>query len=605
MVSVFVCALYGVAGVTGAIIACLLMWRRAECRTEARWRALCDHERAVGRHLCISTIESLAAALEAGDPYSSGNLDCVLRLVSALSRLLGLDPESSSALRAGALLHNIGRLGVPDHLLHKSDALTSEEHEKLRSHPVLGARILASIPFPWDVVPIVRHQAEHWDGRGYPDGIRGDDIPYGARILAVAVAFSTLLRSRPFRDPMSPSEALSDIQNRAGSQFDPNIVEAFLRVVTDLPMDDLEMSRPRLGIETNDGEHHFARAEEARSALNDIAAAQRETLALYALSQAVTGSLHLEEVCNTVVESAMSMVQCEACVLFLVEEDNEYLRAHAAVGVNSRHLLGSLARIGTYLTGRAFFRNEVSRASFMSEDLILRDVSDPWHTFRSTLVVPLTAHGEVIGTINLYRETADGFDADCQRAMRLLVTQAGRAIDGARRYDAVRETAYTDALTGLRNARFLREYLDRELNRASRDGTSLAILNVDLDNFKPVNDRFGHARGDQTLQEFADVLRSHVRNYDLAARYAGDEFVIVLVRSNQSAAETTAANLKAAMDRYSQRVIAREPDFPPLGISVGIAVYPDTGHDLQSLLCNSDAAMYADKSARKAVRPAA
>ena len=125
----------------------------------------------------------------------------------------------------------------------------------------------------------------------------------------------------------------------------------------------------------------------------------------------------------------------------------------------------------------------------------------------------------------------DAFGSDAQRAVKLLATQASRAVDGALRFDAVRETAFTDALTGLRNARFLREYLDRELNRASRDGSLLAVLNIDLDNFKLVNDRLGHARGDQTLQEVAEILRAHVRNYDLAARYAGDEFVVVLARS--------------------------------------------------------------------------
>lgn len=597
----------GVGVMAGAAVGAIFAWRASERRMLARLRSECDRERDAGTHLCISTIESLAVALEAGDPYNAGNLDCVLRTVSAMSRALALSAGDAAALRAAALLHNIGRLGVPEYLLHKSDALTADEQEKLRSHPVLGARILASVPFPWAVVPIVRHQAEHWDGRGYPDGLRGEAIPYGARILAVAAAYSALLRNRPFRAAFSPEDALAEIVHRSGTQFDARIVSTFLGVVGELRFDEAG-SGPGV---TNTGMAAANQAlplvaeREARLALEDIAAAQRETMALYTLSQAVTGSLHLEEVCDTVVESAMSIVPCAACVLFLPEDDNEYLRAHAAVGMNSRHLLGSLARVGAYLTGRAFFRGEMARASFLTDDLILRDVSDEWQTFRSTLIVPLMANGTVAGTLNLYSEASNSFDADAQRVMRLMATQAGRAIDGALRYDAVRQTAYTDALTGLKNARFLREYLERELNRASREGSSVAVLNIDMDNFKPVNDRFGHARGDQTLQEIADILRAHVRNYDLAARYAGDEFVLVLVRSKRAAAEATAAKVQAAVERYRQRQALRDPDFPQIGISVGIAIYPDGGRDMQSLLCSSDAAMYSDKHKRKGSRSAA
>ncbi len=593
-----------ISGAVGTGLGCLWIWRLAVRRSDARWRTACERERAAGAHLCNSTIESLAAALEAGDPYNAGHLDCVLRIVSAMSRMLKLSTDDTAALRAAATLHNIGRLGVPNHLLHKTDVLTPDEQEKLRSHPVLGGRILASIPFPWPVVPIVRHQAEHWDGNGYPEGLQGDEIPFGARILAVATSYSALLRSRPFRGPFSPTEALEEIEQRAGSQFDPLVVFTFLDVVSELRLEEtpqptsFSLSNASMDEEGTMRQAHAAK--EARSALEDIAAAQRETLALYALSQAVTGSLHLEEVCNTVVQSAMSIVPCAAGVVFLPEEEDEYLRAHAALGMNSRHLLGSLARVGTYVTGRAYFRGEMARASFMADDLILRDVSETWQPFRSTLVVPLTANGEVTGTLNLYAEGANCFDANAQRIIRLLATQAGRAIDGARRYDAVRETAYTDPLTGLRNGRFLREYLDRELNRASREGLSLAVLNIDLDNFKPINDRFGHARGDLILQEVAEILRAHVRNYDLAARYAGDEFVLVFVRTKRGAAETTAAKLKAAVERHGQRLMAREPDFPHIGISVGVATYPDDGRDLQSLLCNSDAAMYTDKTSRKA-----
>jgi len=603
-------ALILLGGATATAIGWRLAWQRESQRLAAAGEARAQAERAAGHHLCLSTLEALAYAIEAGNPTEVGHLDSVRQGVAALSQALGLPEEEAAAVRAAALLHNIGRLGTPRYILNKTDALTPEEQEKLRCQPLLGARILASIPFPWPVVPLVRHHAEHWDGSGYPDGLRGEAIPRGARILAIANTFSALQRDSPLGLACSPNQALAEIAARAGTQLDPEIVAVFRRIAGQWDAGREEKGPAVSGVETAPYTERVAQpisltlTPDARTALDDIAAAQRETLGLFTLAQAVTGSLHLEAVARTVLECTRDIVPCAACVLFLPEDNGDFLQAHAALGINERHLLGSLACVGTHLTGRAFSRGEMIRAPFTPDDLILRDVSDPWTPFRSLLVVPLMADEQPIGTLNLYAEEPDAFDLDSRRVMRLVATQAGRAIDNARRFAAAQENATTDALTGLRNARFLREYLDREINRAEREKSALTVLNIDLDNFKPINDTFGHARGDQTLREVAEILRSHIRSYDLAARYAGDEFVVVLTRAGRAEAEAVAQKLRAAVERHGQKLMTRDPDFPPLTISIGIALYPRDGTDIQGLLCHSDAAMYADKQGRRPHDPA-
>lgn len=582
-------SLLGGAGLSGA----LSYWghRKAADRWRRKTESAMQGARDSSRHLTFSTLRAMAYAIEAQDPYNVGHIDCVQRIVARLIRALHLEEPEATALRAAALAHNVGRLGIPEQILHKAAPLTVEEQNKLRTYSALSAHILSSIPLPWPVVPLVRHHTERWDGSGYPDGLRGEQIPYGARILAVANAYSALLHTRAFRDAYSPLAALAEIEANAGSQFDPGVVAAFRTVAVDLRREAEEAAN--------------ADAPELPDPYSDIAAAQHETLGLYTLARAMTGSLHLEAVGSALLDGIRDLVPCAACALFIPEQDGDYLRACAALGINVRALLGSLARVGTYLTGRAFSRGEIVQASFLDNDLILRDVSDTWVPFRSTLIVPMEANGQIIGTLNLYAEEPDAFGADAHRVMRLIATQAAFAVESALRYAAVQETAYTDAMTGLRNARYLREYLEREVNRAQRDGMPLAVLNIDLDNFKPINDRFGHARGDQTLREVADILNSHVRNYDLAVRYAGDEFVVVLAQAGRVQAEVVSAKLKAAIERYGQRQIANEPGFPMVGISVGVALYPEDGQDLQALLCRSDAAMYTDKQLRKAGRPAA
>ncbi len=592
-----ICAAAGAA--SGAWATRRSAMRRAK-KALATWETWLEEERVAKDHLCFAALESLAYAIEASDPFNAGHLACVQRIAMALGTALKLPEGEREGLRAAALLHNIGRLGVPERILNKAGSLTSEEQEKLRRHPVISARILASVPFPWPVLPAVRHYAEHWDGQGYPDGLSGTTIPLGARVLSVASAYSALLRARPFRPALSAADALAEIERRSGTQFDPAVVTAFRAIAADLRYEAPNVLEPgvlpgpaRIGL------------DEGHEALLDIAAAQRETLALTALAEAVSGSLHIEAIGNTLLECVQSLVECAGGALFLPDEEGECLRALAAVGVNQRHLLGSLARVGTYLTGRAFSRGEMVTASFLPDDLTLRDVSDPWVTMRSTLIVPLLASGKPIGTINLYSVDPEAFSPEDLRVMRLVATQASRAIDNARRFCEVEQTAYTDALTGLRNGRYLREFLLKELNRAGREEQAIAILNIDVDHFKQVNDNFGHSRGDQALRDIAGILNSHIRNYDLAARYAGDEFVVVLARTSRIAAEVVAAKLRIAVDRHAEKLRAREPGFPPIGISIGVALYPDDGQDLQSLLCRSDAAMYADKSARKAGRHAA
>jgi diguanylate cyclase (GGDEF)-like protein len=586
-------------GATAGIVGWRWGARTLTGRQARHYVTLLEAERAASQHLCFSTIEALAYAIEAGDPYSYGHLDCVQRCALAMARALGLSPQETMGLKAAALLHNIGRLGVPEHILHKADSLTAEEQEKLRVHPVLGARILASIPFSTPVVPLVRHHAEHWDGNGYPDRLKGTAIPLGARILAVANAYSALLHPRPYREACTPGQALAEIEARSGAQFDPAVVAAFRTVAAELRLEGAQTPPASLPVISADA------LDEARAALDDIAAAQRETLGLYTLAQSLADSLHLEAMASNLLTQANEIVGSASCVLFLPEDDGEYLHAQAAVGVNERHLLGSIARIGSYLTGRAYSRGEIMRASFLTNDLLLRDVSDPWIPFRSTLIAPLMAGGKCIGALNFYSEEPDAFDQDACRIVRLIASQAAHAVDNARRFSEVQESAYTDALTGLRNARFLREFLEREINRANRDGSSLAVLNIDLDHFKQVNDRYGHSAGDQALRDVAELLMTHVRNYDLAVRYAGDEFVVVLSGADRLAAEVVATKLKKAMERHVQKLVAHDAEFPPIGLSIGVAIYPEEAHDMQGLLCSSDAAMYQDKQARRSGREAA
>ncbi len=177
-----------------------------------------------------TTLEALASALDVRDSETGGHSDRVLRYMELVIGQMDIRGSDIAFLRRGALLHDIGKIGVPDNILRKPTALSEAEWATMRKHPEFGARIIAGIPFLQDVARIVRHHHERWDGAGYPDGLRGEDIPVGARIFAVADSFDAMTSDRPYRRAMSIDAACDEVARCRGTQFDPAVVDAFVRI---------------------------------------------------------------------------------------------------------------------------------------------------------------------------------------------------------------------------------------------------------------------------------------------------------------------------------------------------------------------------------------
>ena len=179
----------------------------------------------------LGTAEALAAALEAKDAYTAQHAASIAAWAEAVGRRLGLDPAALRNLRYGAIFHDIGKIAVPEAILNKPGPLTAEEWEIVKRHTVVGEQILAPVAFLADVLPIVRHEHEHWDGSGYPDGLRGASIPLGARIVLVCDAYHAMTSDRPYRLALDPERAREELLECADKQFDPLVVESLLAVL--------------------------------------------------------------------------------------------------------------------------------------------------------------------------------------------------------------------------------------------------------------------------------------------------------------------------------------------------------------------------------------
>jgi putative nucleotidyltransferase with HDIG domain len=183
----------------------------------------------------FATLGALAAALEAKDAYTNDHAGQIAELAGRVCDVLGLDGRTTRVVKLGALLHDIGKIGIPEAILRKPAALTGEEMLVMQQHPDIGARILEPVPYFAELVPLVRSSHERWDGRGYPEGRARDDIPLGSRVIAVCDAFHAMTEDRVYRQALPLPTAMAEIERCAGSQFDPVCARALLDVVVATP----------------------------------------------------------------------------------------------------------------------------------------------------------------------------------------------------------------------------------------------------------------------------------------------------------------------------------------------------------------------------------
>jgi len=544
----------------------------------------------------LQVVESLARAIDARDQGGRGRAERVRDLAIKIAQEMGLCGDDLETLRIASLLADIGKLAVPDHVLSKPGTLTDEELKKVRTHPVVGASILAGIRLAGGILPLVRGHHEWYDGSGYPDGLQGENIPLGARVLAVADVYNALISDRPHRRAFSAKQAVEMLEKGVGAQFDPEVVAACFRVLS------LEKAQEHFDFIFNaDGSASDLSpaifSENQRSALADIAQAQRELLALFEIVQSTSASLNTQETLDLLMSKTRKILNFTTGVIFFCERAGKDLRAATVCGPLANRLHNAVLPWGEGLSGRVA---EKGRTSSLNEDaagdmvLLLPPPEAAQCPLQHSIVAPIFGEqSEVCGTISLYQTGDSPFNEDDLRLLGTVAAQASVAIANASAFEKTAKTALTDPLTGLPNARYFFLQLEQETARAVREDRHFSLLLLDIDHFKDVNDDFGHQQGDRILKELAGVFRSAVREYDIVARYGGDEFFLLLPGTPNKQAVETALRVKEAVAAYDPN-LGREVGFR-LQVSIGIATFPGDATEPKALLAAADKAMYADK----------
>lgn len=544
----------------------------------------------------LATVEALATAIDARDQIGEGHARRVQILSVGMGEILGLSDDEIQALRTGALLHDIGKLAIPDHILNKSGTLTQAEMEKMKIHPTVGASILEKVNFNYPVIPTVQHHHENWDGTGYPNKLKGEKIPITARILAIADTYDSLRGERTYSTAISKQAARKILLGESGTKFDPKLIDVFMRNLHNF---ETELNDQDLGYVIQSEVDDIADLPTGKlnpGYVEQIKNANKEVFTLYELARVFSASLNLEETLELFTKKLGELIPFDSCAVYILDESSGYAVAKHVEGDNALLIKGKKVKLDEGATGSVLqHRTPIHRVSPMLDFAFYEPqiVSD----YISMASLPLLAENRLIGAVSLYSSELDNYEEEHMRLLETVSKIASDAISKSISHAETENRSLTDPMTGLPNARSLQTQFEIESARAYRSRNEFQVLMIDLDGFKKVNDTYGHKAGDAMLREISKVMRSQLRDYDFLARYAGDEFVAILPETTKSEIHDLVHRIEFAVKEFALPI--GDDKFAKVGASIGSASYPQNGETLDQVLIAADVAMYAVKAARK------
>ncbi|HTC37105.1 MAG TPA: HD domain-containing phosphohydrolase [Bryobacteraceae bacterium] len=539
--------------------------------------------------LHLRTIEALATAIEAKDECTHDHLRRVQVYSLELAKHLGLSADEVNGLQAASILHDIGKLAVPDYIISKPGKLTPAEFEKMKAHTIVGAQILEQVEFPYPVAPIVRSHHEKWDGSGYPDGLKAEDIPIGARILSAVDCLDALASDRQYRPALPLEEAMNYVAGLSGHSFDPRVVDIlkshyreFERSVQSTPLrnhrldKDVIVSRgdaPDAGFEKRAGDRGAALPDSVAAARHEM----RDIADLAGLA-----------------ERLKHFVPYDCLAVYV--RDGSVLQACYSIGLNSQTFGSIEIPVGQGLSGWVVENGKaIINGNPAVEPGYIANAGQ-MAIFYSALSIPFGGGADQLsGALTLYRTEKDAYSAEHLHVLQAIRPDIARAVEEILRLEKSGQVGGVDELTGLPILGALLDYLQ---DGFIVHGRPVAVLLCDIDRFQRVNERFGRAAGDELLKRIADILGKHRRNADYLARVGADEFVLLLA----DARPEELAGRMDSLDHLAASACREVCGEEGAGLVIGVACFPENGSDARSLMAFAEQSLDRAKQSRRAER---
>ena len=556
--------------------------------------------------LNLRAVESLAIAIDAKAQTTHGHVRRTQAYALGLGRLLNVSAEELEALKAGALLHDVGNLAVPEYILNKPGRLSPAEFEKMKVHATVGGDIVSRVGFPYPVEDVVRCHHERWDGTGYPRGLKGESIPLVARIISTVDFYDSTRCDRPYRTGMTRVQSLALLRSKAGKSFDPVVVEMFVKHVDEF---DALISHTDL----NEQVHAEAMEEAATPApsnapgghisgewsegFRSIARAQREVVALHELTQIIGASLNLQDTVALVAMRLREIVPFDACVIYSLDDKTGRAEPVFAAGEWAEFFSARGVASGEGITGWVV-ANARGMCNTPPELELVGAPIEVASQVRDCISSPLVREDGAFGAVTLFSKTAGAYTAEHLRLLDSVCLHTSGALNNALAHERTRESALTDQLTGLPNARALHLMLEHRLAECRRyEDEVVSVLSIDVDDFKEMNEQFGHGVGDRLLASVSAVVKGQLRQMDMLARFAGDEFLAVMPGASGQVAAMVAERVRDAVE--SQVFNVKTGRNVQLSVSAGTGSYPADGETADELLQAATRDMRRDKQTRK------
>ncbi len=500
-----------------------------------------------------SILEMLAMAIDAKDDVTHDHIQRVKLFARRVGERVGLSELEIEAVKAGALLHDIGKIGVPAYILNKPGKLTEHEFEQMKMHTIIGADMLSNVDFRYPVVPIVRHHHERWDGRGYPDGLKGEAIPITARILTLVDNYDALRSDRPYKTGMTREEALAYIKQNAGTFFDPKLVEIFLAMADELEVEAASFkttpsnmrskstatmtdAKPAAGLET------APQLDRATAALNSIAETNQRVTALYEMSRTLSSILSVEDTVAILANRLSKLIPFTTCAISLFDATRSEFEIVHAVGLHAerfskRRMPAEAGITGWVITNQRpmFNTNPVLDLAFLG--------SETAGEYKAVIVYPLVKNGEALGAIALYSTEIAAYGSEHIQLMESASQPASDAIHNALTFEHAQQAAFTDPVTGLASLRALTSQFERERSRSQRFGLPLSLVAISVSTLDAAV-----LIGENVLNQLGRLIGQQVRETDLLARQSDDTLVVLLPESGQDDVSDVRRRIREAVE---------------------------------------------------------
>ncbi|HXM34971.1 MAG TPA: diguanylate cyclase, partial [Pyrinomonadaceae bacterium] len=424
-----------------------------------------------------------------------------------------------------------------------------------------------------------------------------------ARIFSVVDSYDSVREDRPFRRSMTSEEAIALLRRGAGTHFDPKVVELFLK---HLPHFEEQIAvrglqrqgaRPEWPEPLRMFEVDIAQSRERGCyiAYDQIKNAYSEGYALYEIAQTFGSSLQINATLASLVEKVGHLVPLDTCAVYLYDELKGFATVAHVMGRHSEIIKARCVAPGEGVTGFALATRRAVNQLDPALDFVGCDL--PGVEYRAMAALPLFKDDVLIGALSVYSTELEQYTDDQVRMLETVARLASDALANAMHHAETESNALTDPLTGLPNPRYMSLRFEQEAARARRTNRPFQVVMLDLDDFKLVNDTYGHKVGDKMLREVARIIQEQLREYDFLARYAGDEFVAIVQEVEDSQVDDLRTRIEAAVSQFSMHV--RGDQSARVGISVGTATFDTDGDTLDQLLIVADQAMYRVKSDHK------